>query len=563
MKKHLLVALAALTMTLGFMSCKKMGPLSQEYFKVTPAVLEAKGGVVNATITGTFPEKYLKKKATVTLTPVLKYNGTSEKLTAATFQGEAVKGNNKKISYKAGGTYTHRVQFDFKPGMEKSELYLTFQVNTGSKTFDLPEIKVADGINCTYMLAKAENLEPAFAADEFSHSITSTQSADINFLVAKTNIRSSELDKEEIKALAEKLSQVSTTEGSKVESVEISGYASPEGSVGLNTNLAEGREKVAVDYMNKQLSKIKQNVEIDSKYTSEDWDGFQELVQKSDIQDKALILSVLSQFSDPDQREVEIRKLSAAYKVLATDILPQLRRSKMKVVTSISGKTDDQLKAAVKNGEQLSIEELLYTATLTENAKEKEEIYQKAVDQYPDDWRAVNNLGAAKYLLGDFDGAEKLFSKAMDMNSSADETNYNWGIIKLRNGENKIAEQFLGKAAGLGDKLDAALGVVYLHKGDYGAANKALDGDKTNNAAIGKLVVRDNASAETILNSVETPNALTHYLKAIVNARKGNKTALVSELKQAVSDSDLKKRAKVDIEFAKYASESDFAAVVK
>ncbi|MBR2178537.1 MAG: hypothetical protein IJ921_05420, partial [Paludibacteraceae bacterium] len=263
------------------------------------------------------------------------------------------------------------------------------------------------------------------------------------------------------------------------------------------------------------------------------------------------------------QREVEIRKLSAAYKVLATDIIPQLRRSKMKVVTSISGKTDDQLKAAVKNGEQLSIEELLYTATLTENAKEKEEIYQKAVDQYPDDWRAVNNLGAAKYLLGDFAGAEKLFSKAMDMNSSADETNYNWGIIKLRNGENKIAEQFLGKAAGLGDKLDAALGVVYLHKGDYGAANKALDGDKTNNAAIGKLVVRDNASAETILNSVETPNALTHYLKAIVNARKGNKTALVSELKQAVSDSDLKKRAKVDIEFAKYASESDFAAVVK
>ena len=446
--------------------------------------------------------------------------------------------------------------------MEKSELYLTFQVNTGSKTFDLPEIKVADGINCTYMLAKAENLEPAFAADGFSHSVTPTQTADINFLVAKTNIRSSELDKDEIKALAEKLKQVSATEGSKVESVEISGYASPEGSVSLNTNFAEGREKVAVDYMNKQLDKIKQNVEIDSKYTSEDWDGFQELVQKSDIQDKALILSVLSQFSDPDQREVEIRKLSAAYKVLATDILPQLRRSKMKVVTSVSGKTDDQLKAAVKNGEQLSIEELLYTATLTENAKEKEEIYQKAVDQYPDDWRAVNNLGAAKYLLGDFAGAEKQFSKAMDMNSSADETNYNWGIIKLRNGENKIAEQFLGKAAGLGDKLDAALGVVYLHKGDYGAANKALDGDKTNNAAIGKLVVRDNGSAESILESVETPNALTHYLKAIVNARKGNKTNLISELKQAVSDSNLKKRAKVDIEFAKYASESDFAAVV-
>lgn len=564
MKRHLFVALTVIAGALALTGCKKMGPLSQEYFKCTPAVLEAKGGVVNATITGTFPQKYLKKKASVTVTPVLKYgNGMEEKLTPVTFQGEAVQGNNKKISYAAGGTYTHRVQFDFKEGMEKSELYLTFQVSEGAKAFTLPEVKVADGINCTYMLAKGDNMEPAFAEDGFQHSQTTTEEADIKFLVNQANIRGSELSKDEIKALANKMKEVSQQEGSKIEAVEVSGFASPEGPEGFNSNLAAKREQAANKYINDQMNKIQQNVAIDSKYTAEDWDGFQTLVQGSNIQDKELILNVLSQFSDPDQRETEIRKLSAAYTALATDILPQLRRSKMKVTMSVSGKTDEQIKEAVQMGENLTIEEYLYAGTLTENAKEKEEIYQKAVENFPDDWRALNNLGAAKYLQGDYNGAEKDFSKVMDMNSSAKEANYNWGIIKLHNGETKIAEQFLGKAAGIGEKLDAALGVVYLHKGDYGAANKALEGDKTNNAAIAKLVVRDNAAAEQILKEVETPTELTHYLNAIVNARKGNKANMVSELKQAVKDADLKKRAANDIEFAKYAADAEFQGAIK
>lgn len=564
MRNHVLMALAALAMIVSVSSCKKMGPLSQEYFKVSPSPLVAKGGVVNATITGTFPEKYLKKNATVTVTPVLKYNGQEKELKAATYQGEEVQGNDKKISYKAGGTYTQRVQFDFVPEMAKSELYLRFTVAQGAKSYNLPEVKVADGINYTYTLAKADGLEPAFAEDGFQHSVSSTQEAAINFLVAKTDIRSSELNKDEIRELMRKLQEVSENSSSSVKSVEISGYASPEGSVGLNTNLAEGRERVAVNYIDKQLKQIKQNVEIDSKYTAEDWDGFQDLVSKSAIQDKELILSVLSQFSDPDQREVEIRKLSAAYEVLATDILPQLRRSKMKVGFELAGKSDAELKSLVKSDpSSLSAEELLYAATLTDDLNEKEQIYQKAVDNYPSDWRAVNNLGAAKYLKGDFDGAEKQFSKAIDMNSSADETNYNWGIIKLHNGEIKIAEQFLGKAAGLGEKLDDALGVIYLHKGDYGAAEKALAGDKTNNAAVSKLVNKDNASAEEILGQVEEPNATTHYLKAIVAARKGNSSDLYNELKEAVKDNDLKKRAATDIEFAKYSNEEVFKSIVK
>lgn len=563
MKKHLLVALTVLASALALVGCKKMGPLSQEYFKCTPAVLEAKGGVVNATITGTFPQKYLKKKATVVVTPVLKYNGTQEKLTPVTFQGEAVQGNNKKISYKAGGTYTHRVQFDFKPGMEKAELFLSLQVQTSGGNYDLPEVKIADGINCTYMLAKGDNLQPAFAEDGFQHSSTSTEEADIKFLVNQANIRGSELSKDEIKALAQKMKEVSAQDGSSIQAVEVSGFASPEGPQNFNSNLAERREQAANKYINDQMKKIQQNVTVDSKYTAEDWEGFQQLVSGSDIQDKELILNVLSQFSDPDQRETEIRKLSAAYTALATDILPQLRRSKMRVTLTVAGKTDDQIRAAIQSGDSLTIEEMLYAATLTSNAKEKEEIYDKAVQRFPDDWRALNNRGAARFLQGDYAAAEKDFSAVMDMNSSAKEANYNWGIIKLHNGEVKIAEQFLGKAAGIGEQLDAALGVIYLHKGDYGAANKALQGDKSNNAAIARLVNRDNAAAEQILKEVENPDNLTSYLNAIVAARKGNKVDCFNALRKAVADPELKARVLNDIEFAKFRDDAEFQSVAK
>jgi len=564
MKKHFLLATAALVMAFSFMSCKNMGPLATEYFKVDPPVLEAKAGKVDATINGTFPEKYFKKNAIVVVTPVLKYNGTEERLPTGTFQGEKVKGNNKKIQYKAGGTYTLRISADFKPGMEKSELYLQFEVKEGKKSTALPEIKVADGIQCTYMLAKAEQLEPAFATDQFQRSISSQQEADINFLVAKTDIRPTELKKSELVALTEKLKEVSAKEGSSVKGVEISGYASPEGGLDLNTGLAEKREKVAVDYINKQMKDLKTQAQVDSKYTAEDWEGFQDLVSKSSIQDKELILSVLSQFTDPAQRETEIRKLSAAFKVLASDILPQLRRSKMKVTFDISGKTDAQLIAESKaTPDSMTVEELLFTATLVPDLDSKAAIYTKASTLYASDWRTINNLGAVKYLQGKYDEAEQLFSKAIDLNSSAKETNYNWGVIKMMKGDLKIAEPFLGKAAGIGPKLDAALGVIYLWKGDYGAANKALSADFSNNAVIAKLVVKDMTGAQTVLKDIKAPNELTSYLKAIVAARSGDKEGVLSNLKTAVQKPELKARAAKDIEFAKFSSDPAFNAIAK
>lgn len=563
MKKYLLWTAATILMAFSFMSCSKMGPLAADYFKVDPPILEAKGGIVNATISGTFPEKYFKKNATVVITPVLKYNGTEETLATATFQGEKVSGNNTEIQYKAGGNYTHRVSFPFKAGMEKSELYLQFEVKVKSKTISLPEIKVADGINCTYMLAKAESLEPVFALDEFQRNIVEKQEAQINFLVAQANLRDSELKKEDVAALAQTLKEISADQSKTISGIEISGYASPEGALKLNTSLAEKREKAAQGYINNQMKKLKTNAEIDAKYTAEDWEGFQKLVSESNIQDKELILNVLSQFSDPEVRETEIRNLSAAFQILATDILPELRRSKMKLTYEITGKTDEQiLDMAVSNPDTLSVEELLYAATLVSDIKTKETIYASAVQQYPSDWRTVNNLGAVKYLQGNYGEAESLFSKAIDMNQTA-APNFNWGLILMLKGDLKSAEVFLGKAAGMGAKLDAALGVIYLYKGDYGAANKALSAEKTNNAAIAKLVNKDNAGAASILSEVKDADATTSYLKAIVAARTSDKEGVYSNLKEAVKDETLKKRAAVDIEFAKYASVSTFGDILK
>jgi Flp pilus assembly protein TadD/outer membrane protein OmpA-like peptidoglycan-associated protein len=565
MRKLSFLTVLALLTAISFTSCKKMGPLSADYFKVDPAVLEAKGGKVEATITGTFPEEYVKKKAVITVVPVLKYNGTEEKLQTKTFQGEKVKGNDEQISYKMGGTYTHKISCDFKQGMEKAELFLQFEVKVGKKTVTIPEVKIADGVNTTYMLAKADVLEPMFSSDEFQRTIIEQQEAQINFLVNQANIRSSELKKEDMIALGNKLKEINKEKESKsISGVEVLGYASPEGTVEFNTSLAEKREKVAADHINKEMKKLKESAQIDSKYTPEDWEGFQKLVASSSIQDKDLILSVLSNYSDPNQREVEIRKLSAAFKALETDILPQLRRSKLKLTYEITGKTDDQLiAAATTDPSSLTVEELLFSATLISDLSQKAAIYTSATQTYPNDYRGFNNLGATNYLQGDLAAAEQAFAKAASLSPSAKEVSYNSAIINLRKGDIKSAEALLGKSAGLGAKVDAALGVVYLYKGDYAAANNAMSVEKSNNAAVAKLVTKNTSAATAILNDVKAPDATTAYLKAIVAARLADKNNVYANLREAVKDSNLKKRAATDIEFAKYNTEEAFTQLIK
>ena len=471
-----------------FTSCSsKMGELSSDYFTTTPQVLEAVGGKVPVTINGKFPEKYFKKKAVVTVTPVLKWNGGEVKGQPMTFQGEKVEGNNKTIYYKAGGNYTMKTSFDYVPEMAKSELYLQFQAQVGKKTVNIPAVKVADGVIATSELVKntLANANPANAEDAFQRVIKQAKQANIMFLIQQANIRASELNSDIIKEFNLLVKDINADQkGKLMENIEVSAYASPDGGFDLNDKLAEQREKNAAGYVDKQLKKDKIETNVDSKYTAQDWEGFKELVSKSNIQDKDIILRVLSMYQDPEQRETEIKNISSVYKDLADEILPQLRRARLTLNYQLIGRSDDEiLEAFSSNAKALNNEELLYGATLVEKAADKEAIYKKTTELYPNDYRAYNNLGELAYQAGNIAAAESYFKKALQINPSSAEANTNLGLIALIKGDNAAAETYLAKGSGA-KTLNEALGNFYIANGQYERAVNAFGDTKTNSAAL-------------------------------------------------------------------------------
>ena len=311
MIKKLYLSLVAL-LVLAFSSCSKMGELSADYFTTNPEVLEAVGGKVPVTITGKFPEKYFKKNATVEVTPVLRWNGGEAKGQPAKFQGEKVQGNDQSISYKAGGTYTMKASFDYVPEMAKSELYLDFKIKKGKKEYTIPSVKIADGVIATSELPTVASANAAYAADKYQRIVAQKKEAQIMFLIQQANLRASELKAEGLKDFHKQVVTVAgDTKNYRLNNIEVSAYASPDGGVELNTNLAEDRQDNTAKYMNKELKRGKIETNVDTKYTAQDWEGFQELVSKSNIQDKDLILRVLSMYSDPEQRETEIKNISS------------------------------------------------------------------------------------------------------------------------------------------------------------------------------------------------------------------------------------------------------------
>ena len=562
-KKLYLPLLMAMVVAL-FSSCsKKMGELSADYFTVTPQVLEAVGGKVPATINGKFPEKYFNKKAVVEVTPVLKWNGGEAKGQPATFQGEKVEGNDQTISYKMGGSYTMKTSFDYVPEMAKSELYLEFKATIGKKVVTIPAVKVADGVISTSELVNNTlgNANPALGEDAFQRIIKEKHDANIMFLIQQANIRSSEL--KTAKEFNKEVANVNEAANKKISNIEVSAYASPDGGVSLNTTLAENREGNTTKMLSKDLKKAKIDAPIDAKYTAQDWEGFQELVSKSNIQDKELILRVLSMYQDPAQREQEIKNISSVYKTLADEILPQLRRSRLTLNYEIIGKSDEEIaKLASSNPSELNVEELLYAATLTNDPAKQEAIYTQATKQFPNDYRAFNNLGKLAYQAGNVDKAESYFKKAASVNASP-EVNMNLGLISLIKGDKAAAETYFGKAAGT-KELGESMGNLYIAQGQYERAVNSFGDSKTNSAALAQIVAKDYNKAKNTLANVERPDAYTDYLMAVLGARTNNSSMVTSSLKSAVAkDPSLAKKAATDLEFAKYFTNADFMSIAK
>jgi Flp pilus assembly protein TadD len=563
MTKKFYMPLLALAV-LALCSCgSKMGALSPDYFTCTPQVLEAVGGQVPVTINGKFPVKYFNKNATVEVTPVLRWNGGEAKSAPAYFQGEKVQGNNQAISYKMGGNYTMKANFNYVPEMAKSELYLTFNAKKGNKNITIPDVKVADGVISTSELVNntLSSTNPATGKDKFVRVTNDTLNEQIMFLIQQANIRANQL--KAAKDFNKKVAAYSKDATKKVDNVEISAYASPDGGVKLNTNLSKKRESNTKQLINKQLKGSKTKTDVDSKYTAQDWEGFKQLVAKSDIQDKDLILRVLSMYQDPAQRENEIRNISAVYQKLAKDVLPQLRRSRLSLNYQNIGKSDEEIaKLSNEDPSKLNLEELLYSATLTNDNAKKEAIYTTATNQYPSDYRAYNNLGNLAYEAGNMDKAESYFKKAASL-KEAPEVENNLGLIALSKGDKAEAENYLSKATAAPESNEA-LGNLYIAQGQYDKAVSAFGDAKTNSAALAQILTKDYNKAKSTLSNVSKPDAYTDYLMAIIGARTDNESMVTSSLKSAVAkDSSLAKKAASDLEFAKYFTNAAFNSIVK
>lgn len=536
-------------------SCSKMGPLSADNFTVTPKPLETQAGVVSATVNGAFPEKYMKKKAVVTVTPELRYgDGKVVKGEAATFQGEKVMGNDQVISYRMGGHYTMKTAFAYNPEMQKSDMYLTFDARRGKKVYNVPAVKVNYGIIATSELYRQAltNGGGCLALDSFQRVKAKKQEANIKFLINQAQLRKSELHNNSVQEFVKMLKKINADrEGLNVQNVEVLAYASPDGGVKFNDRLANNRQNVSEKYVKDQLKKTKVEANIDAHYTAQDWDGFQRLVQASNLQDKDVILRVLSMYKDPQEREEQIRNMSAGFQELADGILPELRRSRLIINYETIGRSDDQIKAQyAEDAAKLSADELLYAATLEESPAKQEEIYKTTAKLYDKDYRAYNNLAALAIAKGDVKTAESYLKKAQSLGSDTPEASANLGLLALIAGDTQDAEAKISKASG-SENVSLALGALNIAKGNYAQAEKDFGNSNSNTAALAQLLNKNYADAAKTLDKVAEPDGVTDYLHAIVAARRGNKFAANSYLKDALQkDPSLKAYADNDLELS-------------
>ena len=552
-KKNLFILSAASVLMMS--SCSKLGALSADNFTVTPNPLETQAGQVPATINGTFPEKYMKKKAVVTVTPELRYaDGQVAKGNSATFQGEKVMGNDQTISYKVGGRYTMKTAFNYVPDMQKSEMYLTFDARIGKKQQKVPAVKVANGVIATSELYKKTLASESgiIAPDTFQRVNEKKQEANIKFLINQANIRKSELKNNSVQEFVEMLKKINADrEGFNIQNVEIQAYASPEGGVKLNDKLAGKRKNESEKYVKGTLKHNKVNADIDAHYTAQDWDGFQKLVAASNLQDKDVILRVLSMYEDPQEREQQIRNMSAGFRELADGILPELRRSRLIINYETIGRSDEQIEQQYKDdAAKLSADELLYLATFDKTPAEQEAIYTKATQIYDKDYRAYNNLAALALAKGDKAAAQKYAEKAASLGSDTPEAQANMGLLALVNGNVQDAERAISKSAN-SENVKAALGALNIANGNYAQAEQYFGKTNSNTAALAQLLNKNYAAAAKTLDKVQNPNAMTDYLHAVVAARRGNKFAASSYLKEALQkDPSLKQYAENDLELS-------------
>ena len=550
MRKHILMIACMALMLAACGNPSKMAKLAEMVnTECTPEVLEAVNGKIAAQYTVEFPAKYFLSEAILDVTPVMVYAGGEVAGPVFTLQGDKVMDNNNVISYKNGGKASRAVVFDYKPGMEKAVLELRATVYNSSKTkkFEFPiNYRIADGTNCTYMLVKLEGA-PSMEADNYQKIIRETKESQILYTINQSNVRNNQLKSEQMKEYQEFLTAADKDERRTIVSNDIIAYASPDGSLNLNNKLSENRAKSAEKAFVKVISKKAKvkDVPVNVSQISEDWEGFQELVAASDIQDKELILRVLSMYSDPVVREREIKNMSAVFQTLADEVLPALRRARLIANVDYKNWTDEELTQLINdNINELDEEALLYGATLFDKASAKAEIYKAAAKNYNSS-RAYNNLAALSLKEGKTADAKGYLAK---MNNKTASYYNNMAVVAMQEGNFDAAAENLAKAGDLKEAKEN-MGALLILKGDYKGAVAALNGANSYNEALANVLTNNLSKASSILANAKC--ACKSYLKAIIAARQGNNSQAKELLEVAKKDEKLAKRAANDIEFAK------------
>jgi tetratricopeptide (TPR) repeat protein len=537
-------------------------------YEVTPKVLETHAGLVEVTIKGTYPQKYFDKKTVLEVTPVLTYAGGEAAYEKVILQGESVQANNKAISNSGGGNFTYTNKIPYKDAMKMSQLVVRVKATRGKTVLDFDPVKIADGVIATSTLTE-NHVKPIMMPDNYVRITPESQMAAINYLINQADLRNTELKREDIVLLKDYIKKVSTDPDRQFKATEISSYASPDGKFDFNEKLSGKRGGTADKFLKKEFAKVeaaKAAGFFNEKTTAEDWDGFKSEVEKSTIQDKDLILRVLSMYSDPDVREKEIRNMSAAFEILKTDILPKLRRSKFSINVDKVGRSDEQILAQMNSDPKvLGIEEMLYAAKLTKDVNEQLKFYQIAAENFPKCIRAANNIGYSYILLGKADDAIAALEKAKAINNN-DIVKNNFGFAYLMKGDNTKAEEYFTSMATATPESKFGLGIIATKKGQYDAAVNYFGSEPSYDLALALLLKGDVNKAKVTLESLKElcKCGKPSYLKAVVGARLDDRNYSFNNLREAIGlKADWKAYAKTDLEFAKYFNDDTFKSVVQ
>ena len=542
--KKIIKSFFAVIIALGAAACsspEKMAEMAENLtISCEPAVLEVVGGKIDADVTVTYPADYFHPKAILEVTPVIVYEGGEAKMEPFMFQGEKVKDNYQVVSAD-GSTITKKVSFDYAPGMEKCYLELRGTVKYKTTSTDLPSKKVADGANTTYMLV-CKNGRVDYKADNYQDVINQTAEGQILYNINSAEVRNNQLSSKSIKDFQAAIDAIKANERMNIVSTDVVAYASPDGEEDKNAKLSDNRSKSAEKAFDKVTKKHTVDAPVNVKSIAEDWEGFQELVAQSDMEDKDLIIRVLSMYSDPAVREKEIRNLSAVYQTLAKEVLPELRRARFIANVEFINYTSEELLDLIENNiDVLDEEALLRAATLVKENDDKLAIYRKAVDKF-DSQRAQYNIAVTYLNMNELGKAKNALAKVEE-----DGDVYNaLGVIALREDDLNAAAEYFAIANNEAGKENAA--VIDILDGEYEAAADKLAGKKTFNAALAQLLTGNNTPAATL----EKDCAKSAYLRAVAAARQGNSTTVKAELEKASKSEKLAQRAAKDVEFAQF-----------